>query len=319
MMLDAGSTPFARRPEAAFTGTCEISLRRAVVPYRDPSERALPGGRIGDLGLGLVLENSDASRSRVLDLGSGEVRFPDLSGPLVLLGWIFPRLFRDLTHRLEDPAEGREVARLTRPVALHLVAEAGFTPLTRPLHLRMGFRDLCQDLDLHDETAIRLSPSGAGPIRCHLDYDESVLVLRTGRMGPLPELDEALGDAFPSRRLLRRTRDRGPRSQEYHLVLPVARSLSELRREMGRLRRGFLHLLARFEPERYRALREATAAFGERDSLAPLAAGVPDDGSVRDERVRPTGSRLGSLRSRLGSAHPQLESAHSQLARRGVH
>jgi hypothetical protein len=305
MMLHAGSTPFSRRSEAAFTGTCEISLRRAVVPYRDPSELALPGGRIGDLGLGLVLENSDASRSRVLDLGSGEVRFPDLSGPLVLLGWIFPRLFRDLTHRLEEPVEAREVARLTRPVALRLVAEAGFTPLTRPLHLRIGFRDLCQDLDLHDETAIRLSPPGAGPVRCHLDYDESVLVFRSGRIGPLPELDEALGDAFPSRRLLRRIRDHGPRTQEYHLVLPVARSLSEVRHEMGRLRRGFLHLLARFESDRYRALREATAAFGERDSLAPLAAGSPGDGGVRDERVRPTRSRL--------------EPAHSQLARRGIH
>jgi hypothetical protein len=36
------------------------------------------------------------------------------------------------------------------------------------------------------------------------------------------------------------------------------------------MRRGFLHLLARFEPERYRSLRDLTGTLGERDSLRSL-------------------------------------------------
>jgi len=295
-MLDAGPVPDTqnasslRHPEAMFTGTCEVSLSRAVVPFRDPLEPAHPGGRIRDLGLGLVLENPDASRSRVLDLGSGEVRHPNLSGPLVLLGWVFPRLFRDLVRRMEAPEGAEELVRVTRPLALGLIAQVGFTPLTRPLHLRMGFQDICQDIDLHEDTAIRLALPGAGPIRCHLDYEESILVIRTGRSHPAPELEGALADAFPSRRILRTTRGEGRRTHDYHLMLPVSRSLPEMCQEMRRLRRGFLHLMARFEADRYQALKEATTAFGERDSLAYLAGDPVRERRRQGEWVRPAGS-----------------------------
>jgi hypothetical protein len=36
------------------------------------------------------------------------------------------------------------------------------------------------------------------------------------------------------------------------------------------MRRGFLHLLDRFEPERYRSLRDLIDTLGERDSLRSL-------------------------------------------------
>jgi hypothetical protein len=294
-MLDAGSIPdtekaHPRHPPAVFTGTCEVSLRRAVIPFRDPTESAHPGGRIQDLGLGLVLESADACRSRVLDLGSGELRHPDLSGPLVLLGWIFPRSFRDLVRRLDDSKGSEELARVTRPLALGLLAQAGFTPLTRPVHLRVGFQDICQDMDLHGETAIRLVLPEAGPIRCHMDYEESTLVIRTGRSRPAPDLEGALADAFPSRRILRTTRGEGRRTHDYHLMLPVSRSLLEMCRELRGLRRGFLHLMARFETERYQALKEATAAFGERDSLASLVGDPVRERRMQGEWVGPTTS-----------------------------
>jgi hypothetical protein len=268
MMLNPGSTrPSPGGDEVVLTGRCEVPLRRAVVPYRDPEEAALPGGRLRDLGLGLVLEDAQPSRIRVLDLGSGEVRHVGLQGPLVLLGWVFSRLHRELEGLVERGTPSEQLARRTRPLALRLLLETGFGPLTRALHLRMGFQDLCQDLDLHEGAAIRLSTPHAGPLRCHLDYEGSTLMVRTGRSHPVEELEEALAEAFPARRILR---GEGRLTREYQVDLPVSRSLAELRQEIRGLRRGFLHLLARFEPLRFQALKEATQAFGERDSLAAL-------------------------------------------------
>lgn len=299
--LEPGAVLSAHGTEAIFTGTCEVSLRRAVVPFREPRESARPGsappgGRIYDLGLGLVLENPDPLRARVLDLGSGEARDADLSGPVVLLGWVFHRLFRELVKRLDDPPVPGELARLTRPMALGLISQAGFTSLTRPLHLRMGFHDVCQDLDLHEEAAVRILLPETGPVRCHMDHDMCTLVIRTGRSRPSPELEAALADAFPARRLLLDVRGEGQRTHDYHVVLPVSRSLSEMRQEVRRLRRGFLHLIARFEPERYRALREATDVFGERDSLALLPQRAGGEARRVGERV----GRVTSLQAPRG-------------------
>jgi hypothetical protein len=281
MMLNPGSTrPSPGGDEVVLTGRCEVPLRRAVVPYRDPEEAAFPGGRLRDLGLGLVLDDAQPSRMRVLDLGSGEVRHAGLGGPLVLLGWVFSRLHRELEGLVEQGTPPELLARRTRPLALRILLETGFGPVTRALHLRMGFQDLCQDLDLHEGAAIRLSTPDAGPLRCHLDYEGSTLVVRTGRSQPVKELEEALAEAFPTRRILRVLQGEGRLTGEYQVDLPMSRSLSELRQEIRGLRRGFLHLLARFEPRRFQALKEAAQAFGERDSLAVLE-GVPFPSPLR--------------------------------------
>ena len=73
------------RPEAMgdVPGICELPLTRAVVQYRDVHEMDAPGGRIEDIGLGLVVEGRYASSAEALDLGSGTLKVLDLSTELV--------------------------------------------------------------------------------------------------------------------------------------------------------------------------------------------------------------------------------------------
>jgi hypothetical protein len=82
-----------RRPEAMadVPGVCELPLTRAVVQYRDVHEVHVPGGRIEDIGLGLVLEGRYASSAEVIDLGSAAVKRLDLSAELVVLDWVYER------------------------------------------------------------------------------------------------------------------------------------------------------------------------------------------------------------------------------------
>ncbi len=258
--------------EAALTGTFQVSLTRAVLPYREVGEQSLPGGRLADIGLGVVVDGSDPARADVVDLGSAEIRVVDLTGPLVVLGWLYPSGLRSLRRVVEDTgfSEMDRTRAFTFSMALRALNSAGFGPLTRPTILRIGFRDLCQDLDLHEGTAIRLLLPSGNVARVHLDYETVTLVARAG--GPLPnrELESALVEAFGGRELLRGSA-RDPLSvHAYYLPLPIPRGLEETRRLLDRLRRGFVHLLARFEPERYRSLRDLTGALGERDSLRSL-------------------------------------------------
>lgn len=263
-------------PDLTFTGTCEVTLTRAVVPFRSAEDRALPGGRIDDLGMGVVLSGSRPGRAEVLDLGGGDVRIVDLSGPIVIFGWVFPAAHRGLLALLAegDATSRKRARRLMFPMALRLLDEAGFHPLTRPLYLRVGFRDICRDLDLHEGTGVRFVLPDGGVGRAHLDYDDSTVVVASGRTRSDPALEESLRDGFPGRELSVRLTAGGRGSREIHLAGPAPRSLEELRSELRKVRRGFMHLLARFEPDRYAAVRDAVGAFGERDSLARLGAGT---------------------------------------------
>ncbi len=266
------STPLGREMDSSLTGTFQISLTRAVVPYLDDVSRALPGGRITDIGLGVVVDGSDPARADVVDLGSAELRTADLTGPLVVMGWLYPSGLRTLQRVLEDtPPEDMERGRAyTFSMGLRVLERAGFSPLTRPSFLRVGFRDLCQDVDLHEGTAIRLLLPSSGVARIHLDYDATTLVVRPGRGGRNPELESALRDAFPGRELLRGALRDGTGTPAYHLPLPAPRTIEETRALLRKVRRGVVHLLARFETERYRAVRELLGTFGERDSLAAI-------------------------------------------------
>jgi len=260
--------------ESPLTGTFEVSLTRAVLPYREDGDGAPPGGRVGDIGLGVVADGSNPSRADVIDLGSAKLRVADLTGPLVVLGWLYPSGLRTLERVVAN--SGSEQGELDRArgftfsMALRILGGAGFSPLTRPTILRIGFRDLCKDLDLHESTALRLLLPSGSVARVHLDYQDVNIVIRTGRSPRSPELENALADAFPGRPILRGSLRDPAGTQAYHLPLSVPRTLPETRTLLGKLRRGMVHLLARFEPDRYRSLRDLTRTFGERDSLRSL-------------------------------------------------
>ena len=263
--------------DSPLVGTFEVPLTRAVLPYRDDGDGTLPGGRMGDIGLGVVVDGSNPARTDVVDLGSAELRVANLTGPLVGLGWVYPsglrtleRVVADLDREEGEPDRARA---FTFSMALRILEGAGFSPLTRPTVLRIGFRDLCQDLDLHEGTALRLVMPSGSVARIHLDYDDVSLVVRTGRSPRSPELESALADAFPGREILRGAMRDPAGTQAYHLPLSVPRTLPQARTLLGKVRRGLVHLLARFEPDRYRSLRDLTRTFGERDSLRSLGKG----------------------------------------------
>lgn len=267
-MIPSTGTGVRQEPDSLLTGVCELSLTRAILTYDDRVKENLPGGRLGDLGVGVVLDGSRPSRSEVLDLGSAEVRPIPLRGPLVILEWVYPSTIRSLREGLASDAN--ELRRFTFSLALRVLERTGFSGLTRPLVLRLGFRDLVQDIDLHEGTAVRLLLPAGGVVRMHLEYETATLVVRTGVTTRNPSLEGALRDAFSETQLLgTHTRD-STGLQTYHLPFAPPASVEEARQLLRRMRRGFLHLLARFEPERYGAVREQLDTFGERDSLRQL-------------------------------------------------
>jgi hypothetical protein len=281
--------------DSSLTGTFEVSLTRAVLPYRDKEEQSGSGGRIQDVGLGVVMDGTDPVRADVLDLGSAEVRVVDLTGPLVVLGWLYPSGVRTL-RRIMEGVEGDDIERaraFTFGMALRALHGSGFGPLTRPTILRIGFRDLCSDLDLHESTALRLLLGTRGIARLHLDYESVTLMLRTARSSRDHDLETAVSEAFPGWDLFRATAREAVAGYVYHVPLPIPRSLAEASDLLQRIRKGFLHLLARFEPERLRSLSELTRTFGERDSLR----GLNDRLDLpRMERVIVAGSPVAGLR-----------------------
>lgn len=288
------------KPESSLTGTFEVSLTRAVLPYRDGSDGSPPGGRIQDIGMGVVVDGSDPVRADVVDLGSAELRVVNLAGPLVVMGWLYPSGLRSFGRVVADSESGAETrARaFTFGLAVRTLQGAGFGPLTRPTILRIGFRDVCQDLDLHEGTAVRLLLPSGGVVRIHMDYDNVSLVARTGRSAPSPELEAALIEAFPRQELFRGPMRDAVGAHAYHLRLPIPRTLEETREGLGAVRRGLVRLLGRFEPERLGALRELTSTFGERNSLGSLQALDQPSGL---ERVVVGGTE--SNPSPLGSIH----------------
>jgi hypothetical protein len=232
----------------------------------------------------------------VIDLGSAEYRVVDLSGPLVVMGWLYPSGLRSLCRVVEDAhGGGIERARaFTFNMALRALRGAGFGSLTRSTVLRIGFRDLCQDLDLHEGTAVRLLLPSGGVVRAHLDYDSVTLVVRTARSTPNPDLEAGLVEAFPGRELLRGPMRDALGAQVYQMPLQIPRTLSEARGLLGDLREGFVRLLGRFEPERLGSLRELTTTFGERDSLRTFSEPSERPRLERVEISSPRGAPTGS-------------------------
>lgn len=272
--------------DSSLTGTFQVSLSRAVLPYRDRGDRDLPGGRIGDIGLGVVVDGDDPARADVLDLGSARMRVVDLTGPLVVLGWLYPSGLRRLKRVVEGVGvdEMDRARAFTFSMALRALNAAGFGPLTRPTILRIAFRDVCQDFDLHEGTAVRLILPGGGVARIHLDYETVTLVARTGKTTRDRDLESVLVEAFGAKELLRGSIQDPATAQAYHVPLPIPRGLADTRRLVEKLRKGFGALLAHFEPDRHKSLSDLMQTLGERDSLRSLHAAAE---SPRLETVFP--------------------------------
>ncbi|MDX1632868.1 MAG: hypothetical protein R3234_13440, partial [Thermoanaerobaculia bacterium] len=272
-------------------GTCELPLTRAVVQYRDAHERKAHGGRIQDIGLGLVLEGRYASLARVVDLGSAQEKSLNLSSELVILDWIYEPTLDHVRALLETRTEGarERLSRYCFDLALRVLDRVGYGPLTRPTILRIGFRDLCRDLDLHEGTAVRiLMEGGERVVRIHMDYDAVALVARTGISRSDPTLEEALREAF-SMADLRRSSSGPTGSVTYEVRLPLPVTSGEARALLERVRFGLGHLLARFEPDRYEAVEGVLKTFGARETLARLRLRDPGSASVTLHRASGSG------------------------------
>lgn len=272
------------RPDAMadVPGICELPLTRGVVQYRDVHELYHPGGRIRDIGLAVILSGRFASSVRAVDLGSADVKYLNLTSELVILDWVYDPT---LTHlrRLSDaaernPAAGDRLRRYCFDLALRILNRRGFTPLTRPILLRIGFRDLCQDLDLHESTVVRIITGSDSVTRVHLDYEANTLVFRTARRPVHEELERALALAFPR---LQPEREGGLDADgcgvcRIRLGIPV--SFAELQRCIQVMRHGLSHLVARFEPQRFREVGGLVSTFGARATLDRMTFSEPAGG-----------------------------------------
>lgn len=286
------------RPEAMadVPGVCELPLTRAVVQYRDVHEVDVPGGRIQDVGLAVVLEGRYASHAEVVDVGSAEVKLLDLSGELVILDWVYEPTLEHLNALVRSAARGADRAELSRfcfQVGMRVLERVGFGPLTRSTLLRLGFRDICRDLDLHDGTSVRLDLGDARIVRAHLDYDGNALVFRTPTDTADPVLEEALAEAFPDADLRRIVPVSPAATGGCQVRFPLPLDLSELRAQMDVVRSGLFRLVERFEPRRFQTVREVVGTFGDRATLA----------RIRDRRPVST-TRPVSRRPRAGGAGP---------------
>ncbi len=270
----------ASRPEAMadVPGVCELTLTRAVVQYRNLHEVDLPEGRIEDVGIGLVLEGQFASAAQVLDLGSAKVKQLDLSTELVILDWVYEPTLDHVNRLLSvaaDPStEGDAGRKALGPycfdLALRVLRRAGYGPLSRPTLLRIGFRDICRDLDLHEGTSVRIAMGRGRLVRGSLDCDKNALVFKTGFPDPDAVLEDALSAAFPGKDIRRVPSEQGTDGLSYQVRFPLPLTFLEARMMVRTIREGLGQLLARFEPERYRALQEVLETFGARETLSRL-------------------------------------------------
>ena len=278
------ATHIQARPEAMgdVPGICELPLTRAVVQYRELHEMDTPGGRIEDIGLALVVEGHQAGSAEVLDLGSGRIKVLDLSTELVVLDWVYEPTLGYVTELIREAAKTKQDEPLRSyayKLGLSVLERVGFGPLTRPTLLRIGYRDICRDFDLHEGTSIRFV-LGPGLIsRAYLNYDACALSFKTAFTEPDAPLEHALLDAFNSAAEVRRFEMISEAdSIEYQVRLPLPTTFAETRASLGVMRRGLAALMARFEPDRYESVGHLMDTFGQRETLAGLG--------VRDSQAR---------------------------------
>ena len=276
------TTTTESRPEAMadVPGLCELPLTRAVVQYRDAHELNRSGGRIQDIGLAVVIEGRFASSVRAMDLGSAEVKYLNLASELVILDWVYdPTLehIRALAAAARNAAAtaglgpSGELRRYCFDLALRVLDRRGFSHLTRPTLLRIGFRDLCKDLDLHESKVVRIVTGSGEVTRVHLDYDANALVFRPTSASLGRKMERAIREIFPRLSIQRPPGGDSSGSPAWEVRFGVPVTFAELRASLLAMRRGLSHLFARFEPERFRSVDGLLATFGERATLDRFA------------------------------------------------
>jgi len=263
------------RPEAMgdVPGVCALALTRAIVQYRDVHETDDPGGRIEDIGLALVIDGRYAAASEALDLGSGRLKVLDLSTELVVLDWAYEpthEYLAELIERASASGDGTDVERYGFQLGMRVLERLGFGPLTRPVLLRIGYRDLCRDFDLHEGTSVRVVLGPGRVVRAHLDYDGCALLFRTALHEPDAAFERALYEAFPDARLRRLESSQPETSLEYRAQFSLPMSFTEVQDVIAAVRRGLARLTARFEPDRFATLSGLVDTFGARATLANL-------------------------------------------------
>ncbi|TVR64953.1 MAG: hypothetical protein EA422_05280 [Gemmatimonadales bacterium] len=284
--------------DLVLTGACEISLERAILRYRPPTRVHGAEGQGEDLGLGVVLAASAGGGGRILDLGSGRVNSFSPDGPVVLLGWVLASAVERIKANLEGNPQA--IRRMGFAMAMKVLDRTGFGALTRPLFLRLGFRDVVQDVDPHEGASVRIQVTGQGVVTLHMDVDSAAVVVRAPWPHRYPALEEALASAFPSEGDSPVETELGSLSrsveisgrQTYRLDLPFPESVRESRLLLRRIRAGIMGLVAVFEPERHAAIAERVEVFGARDSLRQVREG----GGARRFPVLPSTRLRGSAR-----------------------
>jgi hypothetical protein len=185
-----------------------------------------------------------------------------------------------------DPSgEGEEARETLRryvfDLALRVLRRSGFGPLSRPTFLRIGFRDICRDLDLHEGTSVRIVMGQGRITRAVLDPDGNALLFRTAFRDSDPVLEDALSAAFPNREIRRLMPGAPTQGVSYQVRFPLALTFLEARGLVAEIREGLAQLLARFEPRRFRALKEVIETFGSRETLGRFFLREPREVSQR--------------------------------------
>jgi hypothetical protein len=274
------TTHVQARPEAMgdVPGICELPLTRAVVQYRAVHEMDTPGGRIEDIGLALVVEGRYAASCEAIDLGSGRVKVLDLSTELVVLDWVYEPTLEHIAGLITATASSQQedpLRQYSARLGLTILERLGFGPLTRPTFLRIGYRDLCRDFDLHEGTSIRFVLGPGRLTRAYLDYDPCALVFKTAFREPDAQLEHSLAAAFPSAELRRFETTSDADAIDYQVRFPLPTTFSEARTSLAAMRLGLASLMARFEPLRYESVGHLMETFGERETLAGLSVHEP--------------------------------------------
>jgi len=289
------TTHIQARPEAMgdVPGICELPLTRAVVQYRELHEMDAPGGRIEDIGLALVVEGRHAGSAEVIDLGSGRIKVLDLSTELVVLDWVYEPTLAHVSELITETAKTQQDEPLRSYVyklGLRVLERVGFGPLTRPTLLRIGYRDICRDFDLHEGTSIRFVLGPGRLTRVYLDYDACALSFKTVFTEPDIPLEHALLDAFGSAEVRRFDMISEADSIEYQVRMVLPTTFAETRSSLEAMRRGLAALMLRFEPQRYESVGHLMNTFGHRETLASL-------------RVRGSQAQSVAISHSLSSAH----------------
>jgi hypothetical protein len=231
-----------------------------------------------EVGLGLVLRGEDPFLSRVLDLGSAREVTLNLSHSVVMWEWTSEEtLAAALDLASEEARSGGSFSGWSREpirgfcenLTIDLLRRVGFNPLRRPVFLRVGFRDLVQDLDPHEHPAIRLKLPHGDSASISFDADNNVLLIARSAKERNPQFEWIVSEAFPAAWV--ELQD----ATLFRLRFQIPLDLDEAITESERIRQGVLSLLDRYDPEWFESISILHQAIGRRRTLDSMRQSPP--------------------------------------------